>query len=112
MKDFPELEAEIKSQIALRDAKERSLLLEQALCSPTNTRIFFQSAFALASVVCLVVWTSGQPEAVPIATGIMGLLILISLQTEQRRLDGRIDALAALLDIERRPPRPGTGHVT
>ena len=105
MKDFPELEAEIKSQIALRDAKERSLLLEQALRSPTNTRTFFQSAFALASVVCLMAWMWGQPEAVPIATGIMGLLILMSLQTEQRRLDGRIDALAALLDTSgnRRP---------
>ena len=103
MKDFPELEAEIKSQIALRDAKERSLLLEQALRSPTNTRIFLQSAFYLASVVCLIVWMSGQPEAVPFASGIMGLMILMALQGEQRRLDGRIDALAALLDIERRP---------
>ena len=101
MKDFPE--AEIKAQIALRDANERSLLLEQALRYPTNTRIFLQSAFALASVVCLMVWSLGQPEAAPFATGIMGLMILMSLQTEQRRLDGRIDALAALLDIERRP---------
>ena len=101
MKDFPELEAEIKSQIALRDAKERSLLLEQALRSPTNTRIFLESAFALASVVCLIVWM-GQPEAVPFATGIMGLMILMALQAEQRRLDGRIDAIATLLDIERR----------